>query len=163
LHYRTWRKELPNCSAFEAPGAFGENFTVEGLDEQSVCIGDVWRVGKVVLAVTQGRQPCFKLNLRFGIADMASRVQNTLRAGWYLRVVEPGLLSAGDRIEVLDRPHPRHSVASLLELIRDRSMDAERLADVLTLPLTPSWRRLFDRRLQSGAVEDWGKRMVGAE
>src|SRR6218665_1680562 len=62
-HYATWRSELPSCSAFAAPGAFGENLSIDGLDEQTVCIGDVWRVGKTVLAVTQGRQPCFKLNL----------------------------------------------------------------------------------------------------
>jgi len=162
-HYLAWRKELPGCSAFAAPGAFGENLSVEGLDEQTVCVGDVWRVGQTVLEVTQGRQPCFKLNLRFGVVDMAARVQQTLRAGWYMRVINPGLVAAGNSMELLERPHPGYSLASLLALIRDRSTDAKQLERVLQLPLTPSWRRLFERRIQSGEVEDWTKRMVGSE
>ena len=162
-HYATWRSELPSCSAFAAPGAFGENLSIDGLDEQTVCIGDVWRVGKTVLAVTQGRQPCFKLNLRFGVADMAVRVQRSLRPGWYMRVIQPGLIAARNEIELLDRPHPDYSVAALLQLIHDRSTDVSQLTEVLRLPLTPSWRRLFERRMQSGEVEDWSTRMVGSD
>ena len=161
MHYETWRKELPACWLLDAPGAFGENLSIDGLDEHTVCIGDRWRVGSAVFAVSQGRQPCFKLNLRFGVDDMSSRVQNSLRAGWYLRVVEPGVLAAGDRIELLDRPHPGHSIASLLALIRDRETDARRLLPVLGLPLPPSWRRLFERRMQTGQTEDWGRRLQG--
>lgn len=162
-HYAAWRRELPSCSAFDAPGAFGENLSVQGLEEQTVYVGDVWRVGQTILEVTQGRQPCFKLNLRFGVVDMAVRVQQTLRAGWYMRVIEPGLIAAGNRIELLERPHPEFSVATLLALIRDRSTDVEYLERVLKLPLTPSWRRLFERRIQSGEVEDWTRRMVGGD
>lgn len=160
-HYETWREELPACQLFDAPGAFGENLSIDGLDEHTVCIGDRWRIGSAVFLVSQGRQPCFKLNLRFGVADMATRVQNSLRAGWYLRVAEPGVLAAGDRVELLDRPHPDHSIASLLALIRDRETDTRRLAPVLALPLPPSWRRLFDRRRQTGQTEDWSKRLHG--
>jgi MOSC domain-containing protein YiiM len=160
-HYETWRKELPACGLLNAPGAFGENLSIEGWDEHTVCIGDLWHVGSAVLAVSQGRQPCFKLNLRFGVADMAARVQNSLRAGWYLRVVEPGVLVAGDRAELVERPHPGHSIASLLTLIRDRATDARRLAPVLALPLSPSWRCLFERRMQTGQTEDWSSRLHG--
>lgn len=160
-HYARWREALPACHLFDAPGAFGENLSIDGLDEQTVCIGDRWRVGSAVFVVSQGRQPCFKLNLRFGVADMAARVQESLHAGWYLRVIEPGLLAAGDMVELLDRPHSGHSIASLLTLIRDRETDPRRLAPVLELPLPTSWRRLFERRMQTGQSEDWSRRLLG--
>ncbi len=158
-HYDYWRDALPDQVLLDAPGAFGENLSVHGLDEHGVCVGDRWRVGSALLEVSQGRQPCFKLNLRFGVSDMAARVQNSLRAGWYLRVIEPGFVAACDTLELVERRWPTHSVAELLALIRDREVSAERLETVLQLPLTPSWRKLFERRLAHGRVEDWSRRM----
>lgn len=161
-HYATWRAELGEAAVPWQAGAFGENLSVEGVDEQGVCLGDLWRVGRAELRVSQGRQPCFKLNRRFGVADMAARVQDSLRAGWYLRVERPGAVQAGDAIERLARPHPAASVAALLALIRDRSCDPARLAAVLALPLPPSWQRLFAQRLARGEAEDWARRLRGS-
>jgi MOSC domain-containing protein YiiM len=158
-HYALWREELPGLDLLHRPGAFGENFSVEGLDEHTVCIGDRWRIGSAEFEVSQGRQPCQKLNLRFEVPHMAARVQQTARAGWYFRVIEPGIVRASDALELRARPHPAHSVASLLELIRDRETDAGKLAAVLELPLTSSWRRLFERRVQTGSAEDWTQRI----
>lgn len=160
-HYATWRAQLPACSLLDAPGAFGENLSVEGLDERQVCLGDRFRIGSTLFAVTQGRQPCFKLNLRFGVADMAARVQESLRTGWYLRVLEPGVVAAGDAVVLVERPCPSHTVADLLAAIRDREVRAEVLDPILALPLAPSWRTLFERRRQSGSVEQWTRRMEG--
>jgi MOSC domain-containing protein YiiM len=158
-HYEYWRAVLPGNPLLDAPGAFGENLSLEGIDEHDVCIADRWRIGSVLFEVSQGRQPCFKLNLRFGRRDMAAHVQDSLRAGWYLRVLEPGYLTTGDRIEVIERPHPSHSVADLLAFIRDRKTSPDRLESVLRLPLTASWRKLFERRVARGSVEDWSARM----
>ena len=158
-HYAAWRAELPGCRALDHVGAFGENLSVEGIDEAGVCIADRWRIGQLVLEVSQGRQPCWKLNLRFGIADMAARVQDSLRAGWYCRVLEPGVVAAQDVMELIDRPHPHWSMARLLRLIKDRECGPVALAEVLELPLTPSWRRLFSRRLERSTAEDWAPRM----
>ncbi len=162
-HYAAWRAELPGCAVLQRPGAFGENLSVDGLIEADVCIGDRWRVGSTLLEVSQGRQPCWKLNLRFGVADMAARVQDSLRAGWYCRVVEAGTLATGDALQLLSRPHPAWPIARLLALIKDRACAPRELAEVLELPLTASWRRLFGRRLEHGAVEDWTRRMQSAE
>jgi len=160
-HYGFWRERWPQNPLLDRPGAFGENFSVEGMDEHTVCLGDEWRVGTARLVVAQGRQPCFKLNLRFGVADMAQQVQNSLRAGWYLRVLEPGRVTAGDAIELIERPHPARTIASLLALIRDGVTDAAALAPVLSLPLPASWRKLFERRTSSGVVEDSTHRLTG--
>jgi MOSC domain-containing protein YiiM len=158
-HYEFWRQRLPGHSLLQEPGAFGENLSIEGMDEQGVCIADRLRVGSVVFEVSQGRQPCFKLNLRFGVKDMAAQVQETLRAGWYLRVLEPGVLSAGDRFELLDRPHPEWTIARILTVIRDREVSPAILEPLLHLPLPSSWRRMFERRLHSSEVEDWSRRL----
>ena len=83
-----------------------------------VCIGDRWRICTSIAVVTQGRQPCFKPNLRFGVPDTTAGVQNTLHANWYLRLEQPDEVAAGDG-PLLDRPHPAFSVAHLLALIRD--------------------------------------------
>jgi MOSC domain-containing protein YiiM len=162
-HYAQWRAWLPDCSLLNTPGAFGENLSVEELDERDVCIADRWRIGTALFEVSQGRQPCYKLNLRFGQRDMALRVQESLHAGWYFRVIEPGLVAAGDTVELIDRPFPSHSVADLLAMIRDRESRSSHLAPVLRLPLTPSWRKLFERRLAHGAAEDWSARLHGKD
>ena len=159
-HYDTWRHELPEAQNMHA-GGFGENFCLDGADEHSVCIGDEWQIGTARFAVSQGRQPCWKLNERFGIADMSLRVQQSLRCGWYLRVLAAGEVAAGDEVFLLARPFPEWSVARVLALIDSRCCDAETMRAVLQLPLPESWARLFSRRLETGGCEDWNRRLFG--
>lgn len=160
-HYQIWLQALPDHPLLARPGAFGENLSVEGLDEYSVCIADRWQVGGALLEVSQGRQPCWKLNDRFMVADMARRVQDSLRAGWYLRVIQGGPIAAGDAIELRHRPYPDWPIARLLALIRDRVCDPQLLCEVLNLPLPAAWQKLFRARLEKGGVESWDARLVG--
>lgn len=160
-HHATWQRELPGVPLFDQPGAFGENFCIEGLDEASVCLGDQWACGSAVFEVSQGRQPCWKLNDRFGVPDMSRRVQDSLRAGWYLRVLAPGEVAAGDAITLIARPYPNGTLAHLLGAIRDQCCDRALLTQLLQLPLPASWRRLFTNRLESGRVEPWAARLDG--
>ncbi len=95
-HYATWRKELDR----ELPFAqFGENLTVEGLLEDEVRVGDLLRVGNVLLKVTEPRGPCYKLDIRMGIPEFKRTMRSTGRTGFYASVVEEGSLAAGDVIE----------------------------------------------------------------
>jgi MOSC domain-containing protein YiiM len=160
-HYPAWQAELGALPVLQAPGAFGENLSVDGLDELQVCLGDEWRIGSARFAVSQGRQPCWKLNDRFGVPDMARRVQDSGRSGWYLRVLQPGAVQAGDAIVLLARPHPDWPLARLAALIRERVCAPAALRELLALPLPPSWRRLFERRLDQGQAEDWAPRLHG--
>lgn len=107
--YPYWQHQLglPNL----APGAFGENFTVEGDDEHGVCVGDVYLIGDAMVQVSQPRGPCWKLARRWQIKDLAVRFQRTGFTGWYLRVVTEGLVQAGQRLELVDRPYPQWSIA----------------------------------------------------
>ncbi len=160
-HYATWRAELGALPVLQAPGAFGENLSTDGLDELSVCLGDEWAIGSARFAVSQGRQPCWKLNDRFGVPDMARRLQDSGRTGWYLRVLRPGRVQAGDAVRLTARPHPDWPLERIGALIRQRVCAPAALQDVLALPLPPSWRRLFERRLAEGAAEDWAPRLHG--
>lgn len=162
-HYAQWLASLPPAAAplLQQPGAFGENLSLDGLDEHGACIGDRWQIGSAQFEVSQGRQPCWKLNDRLKVPDMARRVQDSGLAGWYLRVTQPGVLRAGDSVQLLARPHPDWSVARLLQLIAERSCDPAVLDAVLALPLPPSWRRLFARRRDEGHAEDWAGRLQG--
>lgn len=160
-HYMPWRAELGALPVLTRPGAFGENLSTTGCTESDICLGDRLRIGTVVLEVSQSRQPCWKLNDRFGRPDMAQLVQQTGRTGWYYRVIEPGLLQAGDDVRLVARPHPAWPLQRLIDTLYRRTLDAATLGEMLALPLTPSWRRLVDARLARRAVEDWAARLDG--
>ena len=160
-HYAAWRAELGGLPVLAAPGAFGENLSSSGLDEGAVCIGDRYALGSAVLEVSQGRQPCWKLNDRFGVRDMARRVQDTGRTGWYYRVLRPGDAQAGDALMLLERPWPEWPLRRLMRLLAERVLDPGQLREALELPLVPSWRKLVERRLESSQVEDWTRRIDG--
>ena len=124
-------------------------------------MGDIWQIGTARFQVSQGRQPCWKLNERFGIADMALQVQQSLRCGWYLRVLETGRIQAGDPIFLLERPFPDWPLTRILHLIDSRNCDEHALRDPLRLPLPSSWQHLFEQRLLTGTCEDWQRRLFG--
>lgn len=160
-HYAEWKRELPaNGEHFDRPGTFGENFSSLGMTEASVCIGDVFRAGTVVLEVSQARQPCWKLDARTGLRGMAARVQQTGRTGWYYRVLSPGSVREGDALELLRRPNPDWPLARLLHYMYVDMLNADALTEIAALPtLARSWRHLAEARLRRNAVEDWSGRL----
>ncbi|HEY4531330.1 MAG TPA: MOSC domain-containing protein [Luteimonas sp.] len=160
-HYAAWRAELGDLPVLASPGAFGENIASTGMDEHSVCLGDRYALGSAVLEVSQGRQPCWKLNDRFGVRDMARRVQDSGRTGWYYRVLQPGSARAGDVIALLERPWPDWPLRRLTRLLAERVLEPDQLREALALPLVASWRTVLERRLASRQVEDWGRRIDG--
>jgi MOSC domain-containing protein YiiM len=146
-HYPAWRDEL----ARELPwGMFGENLTVEGVPpEGELFVGDRMRIGTAELVVSQPRLPCFKLGLRFGDAQMVKRFQAAGRWGFYLRISLPGVVQAGDPIEILSRHPGRLSVAEIARLgTRDRD-DIEGLRRALAVDaLIDDWRPYFEELLE---------------
>lgn len=148
-HYAYWRGELPEA---ELPwGAFGENLTVEGLLENDVRIGDRYRIGTVEVVVSQPRVPCFKLDIRFGRADMVKRFLHSGRSGFYFAVATPGELGAGDAIEPLARGDAALTVAVIAGLYAGAIDDPalmRRASQSAALP--EGWREGFRRRLAAG-------------
>src|SRR6516225_7231283 len=107
-HYEYWRKQLSDASF--SWGVFGENLTTEGLREDTLCIGDLLRVGSAVLRVTQPRMPCYKLQLRFNRDDMIKRFLVSGRTGFYFSVIDPGEVGTGSKLEIMDRDPNRVTI-----------------------------------------------------
>jgi MOSC domain-containing protein YiiM len=163
-HYAAWRADLGDHPLLEAPGAFGENLSTLGIVEADVCLGDEWRLGGARLQVSQGRQPCFKLALRFGRKDMPRLLQASGRTGWYYRVLECGDVRVGDVLELAARPHPEWPLTRATRVLYERMLDHGELRAMASLPsLAESWRTLAERRLARGVVEDWTRRLEGPE
>ena len=103
-HYPKWRDELrmPDMPF----GAFGENLTIAGLSEESVCIGDIFRIGEVTFEVSQPRQPCWKLARRWRMHELTGLVVRNGRSGWYLRVLEEGWIEAQMPVDADRAPQP---------------------------------------------------------
>lgn len=133
--YAWWETEL---EVGLAPATFGENLTVAGLNLQDALIGERWRVGTVLLQVTQPRIPCFKLGIRMDDRQFPRRFAEAGRPGAYLSIVEAGEIGAGDLIEVVYRPDHGLTVGTVERAYHaDRSF-APRLVAVQELPRT--WR-----------------------
>ena len=139
--YPMWREVLARP---DLPfGAFGENFTVEGLSDDTVCIGDTWQVGlRLQLQVTQPRQPCFKLARRLEFGGIVKAVRDGGNGGWYLRVLTPGPAAPGMEITRLAQPHPQWPVAKAAAVMYARAGAPELAAELAALAeLSARWKR----------------------
>jgi MOSC domain-containing protein YiiM len=141
-HYASWQRELPEHAAVLVPGGFGENLTTLGLDEDAICIGDVLRTGSALLQVTQPRQPCFKLALRFADSRLLRMMLRSGRSGWYARVLEDGVVERLSPIIVAERPNPAWPVSRFVHLINHHSSTLQEMVELSELPgLAEHWRR----------------------
>jgi MOSC domain-containing protein YiiM len=145
-HYAYWRKELGEDLAW---GAFGENLTTEGLNENEVRIGDRFRVGTAELTVTQPRVPCYKLGIRFGRPEMVKRFLHSRRMGFYFAVAQEGKIDVGETIKLLRRDEDSLTIAEIFGLYAFEANDREKLQRAVDLEALPeSWRGYFQEQLQ---------------
>ncbi len=122
-HYNYWQQFYPNL---EMPwGMFGENLTVEGLHEAEVNIGDIFKIGDVVVQATQPRQPCFKLGIRFENPGIVKQFIDSGFAGVYVRVLESGNVKTGDEIICIEKKDSI-SIQKVFELIYTNNFEAEK-------------------------------------
>jgi MOSC domain-containing protein YiiM len=146
-HYPFWRSELPDTELDW--GMFGENLTTEGLDEESVHIGDVFQLGTAQLIVTEPRMPCFKLAIRFGREDMVQRFLESQRSGVYFGVVQEGTMQAGDRFELISTDSRSLRVADVTRLHTTEKHNVDLLRKAVgTAALPEKWRSRFQHRLE---------------
>ncbi len=144
-HYPFWRKELPQAEL--AWGAFGENLTTGGLNEDDLYVGDRLRIGSALLMVTQPRVPCYKMTIRFDRDDMIKRFIASNTSGFYFSVIEEGAVEAGSPVEVVHRDPDRVSVNDINHLYYGTSRSAELLQRAVSLEALPaSWRDYLRER-----------------
>jgi MOSC domain-containing protein YiiM len=145
-HYTYWRRELPDVEF--GWGHFGENFSVDGVDEESICIGDEFSVGTAQVVVTEPRMPCSKLSVRFGRADMPKRFLQSGRTGFYFGVVEEGEVQAGDTLERLSKHPDALSIAEVTGLYSTEKGNVALLKKAIAVTALPeSWRGYFEHQL----------------
>ena len=149
-HYEYWKKEL---SGRDLPlGIFGENFTVDAFEEESVHLGDRYSVGSAEVVVTQPRLPCYKLGIRFEADDMVKRLFLSRRTGFYVAVTREGEVGAADQIELIDRDPSAFPVSEIIRLYALKRYDdadvavVQRALQVVALP--ESWKRYLRQRLE---------------
>ena len=140
--YRHWERELGRPEF--AFGQFGENFTVDGLSDSEVCIGDRYRIGDAVFEVSQPRVTCYRLGIRMDEPRMAALLVSHGRPGFYLRVLEEGLVGAGDEIVKIADGAERMTVAAIDALLYLPGHRREDLERALRIPaLSPGWQESF--------------------
>ena len=139
-HYDLWSDEHPELKM--SAGALGENLTLAGADETTVCIGDRYRVGRCEIEVSQPRQPCWKIARRWGVKTLTKEVTQTGRTGWYVRVITEGMIVAAEQLELRDRPHPDWPVARANDVMFGREVDRAAVLELMNLEqLAEAWRK----------------------
>jgi MOSC domain-containing protein YiiM len=144
-HYDYWKKRLPNMKL--SWGMFGENFTTEGLLEDQVNIGDVFRVGSSEVMATQPRMPCYKLGVKFGRMDIVKQFMESKLPGIYFRVLKEGEVGVGDAIELISRDENNVTVKDIVGLVTGYASIATLQRAVHIEALAEGWRQEFLEQL----------------
>ena len=147
-HHDWWRGEIGDHPALDEPGGFGSNLAVRGLTEEMVHIGDRFRLGTALIEVSQPRQPCWKIEHRFGHKGMVARIIASGRSGWYFRVIETGEVAAGDSLERVATGAEDWSVARVFRTLVASKATRDELAELAALAtLAPKLREKASARL----------------
>lgn len=146
-HYAHWRDVLGG--EVEVP-AFGENLTTHGALETEVCVGDVYRIGGATVQISQPRQPCGTLAMWIGHSHLPKWVNEAGYTGFYLRVLSPGSVRAGDEMTLIERPLVGATILALTRLMLDKEAPIERLEEASAMvELSESWRTKLAKRARN--------------
>ena len=150
-NYDYWKRELDRTDF--GFGQFGENFTVEGMLEDEIHVGDVFRVGNALVEVTQPRVPCYKLGIKMGLPRFVKMFLASCRVGFYLRVLEEGEVGAGDVFHRVKTDPERMTVREICQLLYFDPENLEEARKALRIrALSPGWRQSFEERLAKAAA-----------
>ena len=153
--YRYWQERLKRTDF--VPGQFGENFTVDGLPDDAVCIGDRYQIGTALFEITQPRVTCYRVGIRMDEALMPALLVSSGRPGFYFRVLEEGDVGGGDDIVKVGAAKERMTVAEINALLYSPDHARDRLERALRIEaLSPGWRASFEALLQSSMTTTGG-------
>jgi MOSC domain-containing protein YiiM len=148
-HYDYWRKQYPNIDIIW--GMFGENFTTQGLMEDTVNIGDQVQIGSAKLVATQPRMPCYKLGVRFGIMEIIRRFLSSGRPGIYFKVLKQGEVKTDDKIEIIEKDKNNVTVKDIVRLYinRDHIDNIETMRRAIKISALPEgWKYEFQQNIE---------------
>jgi MOSC domain-containing protein YiiM len=156
-NYDYWKRELGRTDF--TFGQFGENVTVEGMLEDQIYVGDVFRVGSALVEVTQPRVPCYKLGIKMGLSQFVKMFLASCRVGFYLRVLEVGEIGPGDVLDHVRTDPERMTVREVCHLLYFDPKNLEGAKKALRIrALSPGWRQSFEERLvRAGASIEFSK------
>lgn len=144
--YAYWKERYPDADW--GWGFFGENLTVEGIDESRIHIGDIFRIGEAVIQVTQPRQPCYKLGIRAGNQQIVADFWDSPYPGVYVRVLEPGAVKTGDDMQLLESASTNMTLAECFALFTRERSNVEKLREAVAIPeMAASCRKDLTKRL----------------
>ncbi|OUR75809.1 MOSC domain-containing protein [Colwellia psychrerythraea] len=159
-HYAYWQEKYNTDNAWQAAG-MGENISSIGMTEQTVYLGDRYQWGEAIIEVSQPRSPCFKLNKRWGIENLSVDMQDVSRSGWLYRVIQPGMVSVNEPLELIDRVANAMTITAVCETFFGDPLNNEKLLVLKKQSrLSDSWMEKIVRRLASNEVENWNFRLL---
>lgn len=157
-HYSFWENELERKLDV---GAFGENLTIEGLLEDDVCIGDIFQLGQAIVQISQPRQPCYRLSIRYGVEDLLLKFPTTGFTGFYLRVLEEGWVAKEDGFIRTERHPGEITVTYANQIMLHDKNNKQAIRKMLAVEeLSVSWRNTLSKRL-AGETVDTKERLTG--
>lgn len=146
--YKKITGQFPELQGRAVAGSLGENISSCGLEDAGVCIGDIYKLGQVVIQVSQPRRPCWKINHKFGNDRLAKFVAQQHITGWYYRVLTPGVVKVGESVKLIDRHHQSISVADVTRISVTHRPDTDELKRALDCPgLSQQWRSTLEDRM----------------
>ncbi len=122
-------------------GMFGENLTIEGLDESTMRVGNIYKLGTALVQVSQPREPCYKLGIRFGTQDVLRQFIDHNKPGTYVRILEEGEVKTGDRLELVEQSENTLTTQQFYELMFMREKPKELLALFMSNPSVPKYKK----------------------
>lgn len=145
-NYAYWQETLGRPAM--PHGQFGENFTVEGMPDEQVCVGDIFRVGALLMQVTQPRVPCFKLGIRMTMPEFVGLFMVSGRVGFYLRVLEGGVVQAGAGIARVHADEEALNIRDCMLALQECPRQQEVIRRALSVSaLSDAWRASLLRRI----------------
>lgn len=160
-HYSYWKDKYGLGVEWQEPG-MGENLSSVGMTEDTVCIGDRYSWGKAIIEVSQPRSPCFKLNRRWGLDDFSIHMQETSRCGWLYRVIQPGIVSVNEPLQLIERVANALSLREVCDIYFGSPLDVRGLQELIQQErLSDNWLSKIRQRLETGEVENWNFRLLG--
>jgi MOSC domain-containing protein YiiM len=147
----TYNISLPTC-------AFGENLSLQAVSDSDICLGDRFQYGKVILEVSQPRQPCWKISTIIGIKNLTSIVVKEFKTGFYFRVIKSGEVTPQDTLELLSRDYPKFTIEHINKIAYNAKDNQENIKEVLKCPkLADDYRVSLTKRYKDkeSGLQDW--------